>query len=398
MCITRGFIERKNKMITKINENTIKIFGRIDSNNAKQFEDELLAAAGAGDITLDAGELEYISSAGLRVLLKLKKSRGNVSVINVTPEIYDIFSVTGFDNILDVKKALRSLSVEGMELIGRGATGSVYRMDEETIIKVFKPYFRLEMIERENAKAKDAFIFGVPTAISYDTVKVGDSYGVVYELLNARELASVMKKDKAHIEEHTKRFAIKMREMHSIEVDERFESTKIPTLKRIDALAGQCSDEVAKVLRAIIENVPDRNTFIHGDAHIGNVMLQNDEYMFIDLSGAAKGHPIFDMVTMFFAFKMGQSTDEKTRNESDLMRGFTTEDLCRIWDTYIKTYLDTDDEKLIKKAEEQLMAVTCARMLPAALAIPGLFEQRVIDLFKEIAAEYCDKDIEPICF
>ena len=80
------------------------------------------------------------------------------------------------------------------------------------------------------------------------------------------------------------------------------------------------------------------------------------------------------------------------------MRGFTTEDLCRIWDTYIKTYLDTDDEKLIKKAEEQLMAVTCARMLPAALAIPGLFEQRVIDLFKEIAAEYCDKDIEPICF
>ena len=41
MCITRGFIERKNKMITKLDENTIKIFGRIDSNNAKQFEDEL---------------------------------------------------------------------------------------------------------------------------------------------------------------------------------------------------------------------------------------------------------------------------------------------------------------------------------------------------------------------
>ena len=343
-------------MITKT-ENTIKINGKIDSNNAAEFEKSLLSAAGEnyGDITLDASELEYISSAGLRVLLKLKKgTKGKVSVINVSPDVYDIFNVTGFDNILDVKKALRELSVEGMELIGKGATGSVYRADKETIIKVFNPQIGIDMIERENTKAKDAFVFGVPTAISYDMVKVGDCYGVVYELIDAQDLAGVIRNDKAHIEEHIKKFALKMREMHTIEVDERFPQTKEATIRHLGLLEGKvCTAEEVEKLRAVIKNVPDRNTFIHGDAHIGNVMLQNGEYMFIDLAGASKGHPIFDIWTMYLSFKIGQEMSEETRNGSDHIRGFTNEDMQRIWNTYIKTYLDTDNTEFIQKPKNK---------------------------------------------
>lgn len=142
--------------------------------------------------------------------MKLKKgTKGKVSIINVSPDVYDIFSVTGFDNILDVKKALRELSVDGMELIGKGATGSVYRMDKETIIKVFNKTVSLDMINNEGKKAKNAFVFGVPTAISYDTVKVGDCYGVVYELLDARDLLNVVRNDKEHIAEYIKNYALK---------------------------------------------------------------------------------------------------------------------------------------------------------------------------------------------
>ncbi len=67
--------------ITKIND-TVKISGRIDSNNAAEFGNLLLKAAGevCGNIVIDAAELEYISSAGLRVLLKLKKVRRTPSV------------------------------------------------------------------------------------------------------------------------------------------------------------------------------------------------------------------------------------------------------------------------------------------------------------------------------
>ena len=64
-------------------------------------------------------------------------------------------------------------------------------------MKVFAPDIQMEMTERENTKAKDAFIFGVPAAISCDTVKAGEHYGLVYELLYAEELAEVIYTDKA---------------------------------------------------------------------------------------------------------------------------------------------------------------------------------------------------------
>ena len=105
-------------------------------------------------------------------------------------------------------------------------------------------------------------------------------------------------------------------------------------------------------MRAVINSIPDRNTFIHGDAHIGNVMLQDGEFMFIDLSNAGKGHPIFDMVSMFLVFKLDQNVDEEARKNSGLMRWFDKDEMKLMWDTYIKTYLNTDDKALIEKAEE----------------------------------------------
>ena len=108
-------------MIEKLNDNTIKISGRIDSNNAAAFEKELFNAVGEkiGDITIDAADTEYISSAGLRVFLKLKKAAsGEVSVINASNDVYDIFEVTGFTSILSVSKKLREVSVDGCEVIG----------------------------------------------------------------------------------------------------------------------------------------------------------------------------------------------------------------------------------------------------------------------------------------
>ena len=94
-------------MVEKINDNTLKISGRIDSNNAAQFEKEMFDAAGESvtDITIDAADAEYISSAGLRVFLKLKKKvSGEVSVINASSDVYDIFDVTGFTSFLNVSK------------------------------------------------------------------------------------------------------------------------------------------------------------------------------------------------------------------------------------------------------------------------------------------------------
>ena len=162
---------------------TIYLEGQISSYNADNVEKEIndiLNKETFNNLKLDFSNVSYISSAGLRVVLKLKQKYDNVSVINTTLEVYDIFSMTGFVNIMEVKKGLRRVYISGAEVIGTGYYSSVYRINKDTIIKVFNTVDDEEQIERELKLAKEAFVLGIPTAISFDIVKVDDKFGVVF--------------------------------------------------------------------------------------------------------------------------------------------------------------------------------------------------------------------------
>ena len=111
--------------LTVTNEDDKRILGlagRIDSTNAADAEKELTDALEGftGAPVLDAQDLEYISSAGLRVVLRLKKAYDGIKVVNCSPEIYDIFEMTGFTEMMEIARAYRRLSVEGCEVIGEG--------------------------------------------------------------------------------------------------------------------------------------------------------------------------------------------------------------------------------------------------------------------------------------
>ena len=181
----------------KNNDLTLYLEGRIDSNHAAETEAAMLEAIRKypeAGIVLDAKNLEYISSAGLRALMTLRKHSENpITVKNVSSEVYEIFEMTGFSELFDVQKALRTVSVEGLEMIGRGATATVYRLDREMVLKVFNPNTSLDIIRKENELCKNAFISGIPTAISYDVVQAGDCYGAVYELLNAEDFKGCLR-------------------------------------------------------------------------------------------------------------------------------------------------------------------------------------------------------------
>ena len=99
----------------------IPIKGRIDSANAAQVEQTIQAQiAGQTELVLDAQELDYISSAGLRVILRIRKEHPELRIINVNSDVYEILDMTGFTEMMPVEKAYRVVSVEGCEEIGRG--------------------------------------------------------------------------------------------------------------------------------------------------------------------------------------------------------------------------------------------------------------------------------------
>ena len=97
--------------ITKTQEGTkltVALEGRLDTTTAPQLEGELRTAVdGINDLVFDLAKLEYISSAGLRVLLaaqKVMNKQGNMVIRNANEDLMEIFDVTGFVDILTIEQ------------------------------------------------------------------------------------------------------------------------------------------------------------------------------------------------------------------------------------------------------------------------------------------------------
>ena len=103
------------KQLTEGSKLTIQIIGRLDAVSALEL-DKSLKLDGITDLTVDLAELEYISSAGLRTLLKIQKKmdkQGAMRIKNIRDNVREVLDMTGFSDFLtieDEKKAKFSVS------------------------------------------------------------------------------------------------------------------------------------------------------------------------------------------------------------------------------------------------------------------------------------------------
>ena len=85
---------------------TVELIGEVDSVNAMEIEEKLLKETeGVTDVVFDLKQLDYISSAGLRILLqmqKMMKTQGSMVIINTNEEVMEVFKVTGFVRLLNI--------------------------------------------------------------------------------------------------------------------------------------------------------------------------------------------------------------------------------------------------------------------------------------------------------
>ncbi len=86
---------------------TIKLDGKLDTNTSPELDSKMSELEGVEEVIIDMKDLDYISSAGLRVLLSMQKvmnKQGKMTIINVCDNVMDIFEVTGFSDILDIEE------------------------------------------------------------------------------------------------------------------------------------------------------------------------------------------------------------------------------------------------------------------------------------------------------
>ena len=350
----------------------IAIEGRIDATNAPVAEEKIfnIKKNNPGKhVVVDADKLEYISSAGLRVILRLRKEEPKLAIINVAADVYEVFDMTGFTDMVTVEKAYKRMSVEGCEFIAKGANGAVYRYNDETILKTYFAKDALPEIKQERENARKAFVLGINTAIPYGIVRVGDGYGTVTELLSATSVTKLIRANPDDMTQAVKYYIDMLKNIHATEV----EDGEVPDMKETalawaDFVAKHIPEEQGKKLRALVEAVPKRNTLMHGDYHTNNIMVQNGEPLLIDMDTLCMGHPVFELGSMFNAFVGYSELDHQ--NMMDFF-GYSFETAGKFWDMALKMYLGTEDEAVCRSVAEKAMIIGYTRMLRRSVRRPN---------------------------
>jgi uncharacterized protein (TIGR02172 family) len=349
----------------------IAVEGRVDASNAAEAEGKIFGIKNDNPgkhTVIDADKLEYISSAGLRVILRLRKEEPKLAIINVAADVYEVFDMTGFTDMVTIEKAYRRMSVEGCEFIAKGANGAVYRYDDETILKIYFAKDALPEIKQERENARKAFVLGINTAIPYGIVRVDNGYGTVTELLNAVSVTKLIRNNPDDLSEAAKYYIDMLKSIHAIKV----EDGEVPDMKETalawaDFVAPHLPEAQAKKLRALIEAVPKQNTLMHGDYHTNNIMVQNGEPLLIDMDTLCMGHPVFELGSMFNAFVGYSELDHQ--NMMDFF-GYSFETAGKFWNMALKMYVGTDDEEVCRSVAEKAMIIGYTRMLRRAIRRP----------------------------
>ena len=362
-----------------MNTLTLSLTGRIDANNAPKVEAEIadaLAKNPGAVPVFDASGLEYISSAGLRVLLKFRKQFGkSLDVIDVSNDVYDIFSVTGFTELLNVRKKLREISIEGCPVISGGGFSTIYRLDAETIVKVFdKVPTPLAKVEADRTTSREVFLHDIPTAIAYDVVRAGNHYGLVYEMIDADTVAGTLTKRPELLEELGLKMARLMKKLHTTE----FDAGTFPDLRdflrgmvQLPFNMGLITAEDKALIDGLIDRIPGRNTFLHLDYHPKNIMFSNNELVLIDVGEAALGHPIADLMMSYtHCVYIARSWSGAGNDLHEKAMGLDHKTLGALWDVIMPEYFGTTDADTLREYEEIISGYSPLMMLVSASIIP----------------------------
>ena len=300
----------------------------------------------------------YYKSIGEILELSLNKTGAFKEFIK---QVNSIWPGT-FDSEKSRYKKYREVSVDGCKLLGWGAKGEVYRYDDELVIKVYNHNNTYSDIEQEIAQSRKAFIRGIPTAISFGIVSVGDRYGSMFELLESSTISECIASNPGQVDKYAKIMAELAHTIHGIEIEEEGEFP--PAIDRfqyyIDGGIDKEDIALSKKCTRLLGSISGGHTLVHGDFHTGNVFLQNGEPLLIDMDRLSVGHPMLEISDLYYFYVVLGEEDPKV--VEDFM-GFSYETAKMFFDYFLEYYLDTEDEKILQETKDKADVICCIRMI-----------------------------------
>lgn len=267
-----------------------------------------------------------------------------------------------YDSVKTRYRKYREISVDGCRFLGRGAKGDVYRYDDELVVKVFNRNNTYQDVEREISLSRKAFVLGIPTAISFGIVAVGERYGAMYELVDSETFSKYIAASPGQVDAYAGMMAELAHTIHGIRVTE--DDGFPPVSERLHSyIAGGIAYEdeaLAEKCRRLVDSLPETHTLVHGDFHTGNVFLHRGEPLLIDMDRVSVGHPIAELSDLcYYYVVLGEDDPSVIEN----FMGFSYPTALRFFDSFLKSYLGTEDEDRLREVKDKASLLCYTRMI-----------------------------------
>ena len=198
---------------------------------------------------------------------------------------------------------MKEINIDGCKLIGTGAFGKVYRIDADTVVKVYDDPANLPLIETEQERSRRAFIKGIPTAIPFGVARVGESYGSMFELIDAVNCNDFLASHPERADSIITEYAGFIRRLHAV----NSEPGEFPDARKVysdylEAVREYLPGEIYGGLHDFLAAIPESSGLVHGDIQMKNVMLSKGEMFLIDMSTLCAGSQIFEFSGLYLTY------------------------------------------------------------------------------------------------
>jgi uncharacterized protein (TIGR02172 family) len=346
---------------------TLALCGRLDATSAPALE-AALQLEGMRELVMDLQACDFISSAGLRGILKAIKETARINasllLVGAQPNVMSVLEVTGLTRLVTVKPKAREISIEGLEFISAGMCGQCFRIDRETIVKLYNEGVEPRIAEQEKEFAKAAFVMGIPTAISYDVVSCGNRTGVVYEMLDAQLFSQLIRDDPQAVDAHAKTLADVARMIHTTPGDPAlFPDIKHRlrgAIRQMDFLSAPQID----ILLAKLESIPDADTCVHFDLHTSNIMMREGEPVLIDMGDMSMGSYLFDVGLLCCIYGLPEL------GSSEVVTKIPNDTGAKLWQGFIKYYFADKPPEEFEFFQRNMHFLASLRLIYTITAVP----------------------------
>ena len=229
----------------------------------------------------------------------------------------------------------KTLEIGDQKPFAKGGTGECYRLDEDTILKLYYEGFPKEYVQREKAGARTALVAGVPTAISFQPVQVGNRYGLVYERVEGKTLSELTAQEPSLAQERGGMLAVIAKTLHGAHGKPWSLPRTTEHIRKELPKIDYATESTIRHIQAFMDGLDEEQGFVHGDFHPNNVIVSADGPMLIDMGDFSLGSPLFDLASLLFCLF---ESPEAKKGGFNPFNGLTREEAKAFWQGFEKAY------------------------------------------------------------